>query len=258
MSKPVAPVESLRTIPASKETPIERALSWAATTPYRVLSLRWDALQLFRPEIGDFCSSNVVRYLCDSRGMLDVDAKKLDLYQVGNWFQDDIEKHKARIDNQPQCEAKPDAESGMDWQIAKRLAETHLERNPWPGLNSLARFIKCSPSTMSKARDNSPILRAKEAEHSETRKAAKPSQLAASQRDRLVGDGDVGESVSVYELFNRIIAAEEDPEKRAILENMTPEKRREFVAMIERDPDSEGYFDRTRPAVRKRSRTDGR
>ena len=133
----------------------------------------------------------------------------------------------------------------MDWQTAKRLAETHLERNPWPGLNALARLINCSPSTMSKARDNSLILRAKEAEYNATRKAATPGQLADSQRDRLAGDGDVGDSVAVDELFNRIIAAEQDPKKRAILENMTPEKRREFVALIERDPDGEGYFDRT-------------
>ncbi|MCX7408017.1 MAG: hypothetical protein NTZ32_08035 [Planctomycetales bacterium] len=143
----------------------------------------------------------------------------------------------------------------MIWTEAKVAAEKHLQRNPWPGLNALARLIGCSSATMSKARENSQILRAKEAEYSATRKVAMPSQLAESQRDGLAGDGDVGESVSVDEMFNRIIAVENDPKKRATLENMTPEKRREYVALLESDPDGEGFFDQKNPAVRERSRT---
>lgn len=145
----------------------------------------------------------------------------------------------------PQSDNKPaSVKSGMDWQVAKREAEAHLTHNPWPGLNTLMKIIKCrSKSTFVMARNNSPIMRGKEAEYKEARKVSKPSQLADSQRDGLAGDGDVSEVVGVDELFNRVIAAEQNPLRRNTLENMTPEKRREYVALIERDPDGEGFFD---------------
>ena len=98
------------------------------------------------------------------------------------------------------------------------------------------------------------ILREKEVAHNATRKMAKPSQLADSRRDNLVDDGDVSETVSVDELFNRIIAAAETPEKRATLENMTNEQRWEYVALIESDPDGEGFVDQKIGTVRERSR----
>lgn len=154
----------------------------------------------------------------------------------------------------PKGEGKPVDDEGMDCEVARRLAEAHLARNAWPGRNALAKLIGCSGTTISKARDNSPIMREKEAIFKETQKAAKPRQLADQQRDDLAGDGDVAECVGVNELFNRVIASENDPVKRATLENMTAEKRREFVALIEHDPDGEGYFDQTRSIGRDRSR----
>lgn len=149
--------------------------------------------------------------------------------------------------------AKPE---GMTWQQAKRDAEAYLRRNAWPGLNKLMKSIRCrSKSTFNTARKHSPVMRKKEAEFQATRKVVTPSQLSDTQRDGLASDADVCDSVSVDELFNRVIAAEEAPEKRAMLENMTPTQRREYVTLLENDPDGEGFFDKNSATGRDRSRT---
>ncbi len=150
----------------------------------------------------------------------------------------------------PSSDAKP-----VTWQQAKQFAEAHLARNPWPGLKAMATLAGCSPSTMSKARDNSEVMRKAEAEFNESRQSPTPRQLADSQSERLTKDGDVSEVVGVDELFKRLIAAENDPVRRATLENMTPQQRRELVSTVESDPDGESWFGQTKtPTVRERSR----
>ena len=158
-------------------------------------------------------------------------------------------------ENSSSTPAAPSDAKPVTWQQAKRFAEAHLARNPWPGLNVMATLVGCSPSTMSKARDSSEDLRKAEDDYNQSRKPPKPSQLADSRSDRLTKDGDVSEVVAVDELFNRVIAVETDPKRRATLENMTPQQRRELVSVVESDPDGESWFDTANPpAVRERSR----
>lgn len=131
------------------------------------------------------------------------------------------------------------ASTGMTWQVAKKTAENHCGRNPFPGVNALAKIVKCSPSTMSKAINHSKKLRAKLAEHEARRTSVSAVALTegAAASARQAREPDPGDAVSTAECFQRLME-QAKPSERVNLNAMTPAQRRELVATIEYDPDA--------------------
>lgn len=139
-------------------------------------------------------------------------------------------------------DAGGDAEpgKGMTWQAAKKAAEEHCARNPFPGVKALAKIVGCSPSTMSKAIDRSAKLRARLAEHEAQRKSVSAGAMseaaAASAKQSREPDPIDAASASTDDLFRRLLE-QAKPSERAKLNAMTPGQRRELIATIEHDPD---------------------
>ena len=132
------------------------------------------------------------------------------------------------------------APNGTTWQRARKTAEDHCARNPFPGVKALAKIVGCSSSTMSKAIDRSAKLRAKLAEHEAQRK----SVSARAMGDAAAGSGEQtrepdpidAASASADDLFRRLLE-QAKPSERAKLNAMTPAQRRQLIATIEHDPD---------------------
>jgi hypothetical protein len=129
---------------------------------------------------------------------------------------------------------------GMRWQEAMKAAENHCARNPFPGVNAMAKIVGCSSSTMSKAIDRSAKLRAKLAEQEAQRKSvfagAMSDATAASAKQTRERDPINAASTSTDDLFHRLVE-QAKPSERAKLNAMTPEQRRQLIATIEHDPD---------------------
>lgn len=125
---------------------------------------------------------------------------------------------------------------GMGWQTAKKLAENHCARNPFPGVKALAKIVGCSPSTMLKAIDRSAKLRARRAELENQHKSISTRPMnekiaASAARKREIGPVD---KMGTDEIIQLMIQGG-TPERRAALNAMTPEERRELVAMLTED-----------------------
>lgn len=148
-----------------------------------------------------------------------------------------IETEDPRTASQPDQTNRPAPGKGMTWQESMKAAEDHCARNPFPGVNALAKIVGCSPSTMSKAIDRSAKLRAKhDAQRKSVSAGAMTEGAAASAKQSREPDPIDAASASTDDLFRRLLE-QAKPSERAILNAMTPAQRRELIATIEHDPD---------------------
>ncbi|MGA2497275.1 MAG: hypothetical protein ABSH20_06015, partial [Tepidisphaeraceae bacterium] len=149
----------------------------------------------------------------------------------------------------------------MTRQEAQQLAEAHCARNPFPGVNALAKIVRdttgrtCSSSTMSEAIDQSAKLRALLVEHKAQRKigaeVAMTEAVTATAEQTREPDPMDAASAPTDVIFHRLVE-QAKPSERAKLHAMTREQRRELVAKIEHDPECHDLDES--PRVRGRSR----
>ena len=66
---------------------------------------------------------------------------------------------------------------GMPVDTALRRAEQHVKRSGWPGRNALAQIVGCSPSTITKAKSKSHVLKQAERKH-RAEKAGAPREVS--------------------------------------------------------------------------------
>lgn len=139
---------------------------------------------------------------------------------------------------------------------AKKLAEAHCARNPFPGVKALAKIVGCSPSTMSDAIDESAKLRAMRVEHEAQRKSvsavAMTEAAAASAKQTREADPIDLASASTDKLTRWLMGQAKTEAERAKLKAKTPAELRELVATVAYDPDAHGPDES--PRVRGRSR----
>lgn len=95
-------------------TDYKRAVSLAASTPTAVISLRWDRLRHLKHWIGEWSWFHLLRYVCESRGMLTVDVEQLDCNQLADMIQEDIDKHETHNDK-PQTQAAVEETQPQEW-----------------------------------------------------------------------------------------------------------------------------------------------
>jgi hypothetical protein len=103
-------------------------------------------------------------------------------------------------------------------------AESHLTRSPWPGLKPLARLLKCSPSTLSKACQRSPMLAKLKSDHQSR------SKSVSSRTVGVIVDGSVEASdpVDLDDLTLMLIRECRTDEERSRIHAMS---RHELAAM---------------------------
>jgi hypothetical protein len=128
------------------------------------------------------------------------------------------------------------AKDGMSWEDAKEKAEKYCKRNPFPGLNALAKLIKCSTATMKKAIDRSSRLRAVVAEHNAKRKSVPDVPLtdAAADSYKQAREQDPHEAAATEELLQRLLK-QAKPSEREKIQNMTPEQQRDLITTWQND-----------------------
>ncbi len=115
-----------------------------------------------------------------------------------------------------------------------RDAERHLTRNPWPGLNVLARHLKCGAATLSKACDRSAML-AKYKSDYESR-----SKSVSSRTAGVIVDGSVGasEPVDLDDLTRRLIEECETDEERSRINAMSRHEIAELAGVAYTEPET--------------------
>lgn len=143
---------------------------------------------------------------------------------------------------------------GMTWQQARTKAESHIDRNPFPGVNALARIVGCSQSTMSRAIKQSPkLLAAKlrcESENRSVSDMAMPQGTMESTAQTRERDPADAASQSTDAIFARLLQ-QAKPEERARLNAMTPAEQQKLIANLY-DPDAHELDES--PRIRSRSR----
>jgi hypothetical protein len=130
----------------------------------------------------------------------------------------------------------------MTWQEAKKVAEAHCDRNPFPGVNALAKIVRqttgrtCSKSTIRKALDHSPKLRVKLSEHEATRKSVSAVAMTgrAATSTKQERERDPAEAASTDEIFRALVEQAEERE-RGKLNAMTDSERGALVTAIGED-----------------------
>lgn len=132
----------------------------------------------------------------------------------------------------PSTGVKPvdDSSARMTWQRALKIAEEHVARNGWPGLNAMMKLIPCSKGTMTTARDNSQKLREAEAAYNAQRPAGRTRQMTAATSDSLVSDNMEldDEMTDASDIFERLLQ-QARPSERGKLIAMKPSERRALV-----------------------------
>ena len=144
---------------------------------------------------------------------------------------------------------------GMTWREAKKVAEAHCARNPFPGVNALASIVRqttgrtCSKATIRKAIDRSAKLRAKLADHEAQRKSVSAGAMsegdAASAKQSREPDPIDAASASTDDLFH-LLLEQATAAERARLNAMSDAQRRELVAAMDEHSIRELVKPRTR------------
>lgn len=125
----------------------------------------------------------------------------------------------------------------MTWQEAEALALAHCARNPWPGVNAMAKIIRditgrtCSESTVRKARDKSAALRNRIAESGGKRTSVSDVAMPAGAMDaaRQTREADPVDEAAVAELQAKHTAIDNDPLLRQLIRDADEEKRKTYL-----------------------------
>jgi hypothetical protein len=136
---------------------------------------------------------------------------------------------------------------GLSVEAVRQNAEDRIQRGVlWPGRNNMAKVVGCSPNTMRKAIEQSPILQKAVAVAKKRRPARRPkaqaftAQTEARQRR---GDTAVDEAVENDEILNSLLAQCQDPAEKAKIRAMPPEKRR-AIAETYREQQADDQLER--------------
>ncbi|HEX8916621.1 MAG TPA: hypothetical protein VF796_30000 [Humisphaera sp.] len=144
---------------------------------------------------------------------------------------------------EPEVEDGPDPGAsssgpGMSWGEAAAAARRLVGGRAFPGVKQLAREVGCSPSTMSKAVNNDPELKARFAEYELLRGRGGRSVAATTLtplQQKAARDGAApspADEVIVEDAFRRLVE-QADPAGRARLHAMTPAERAAVVRRLD-------------------------
>ena len=120
------------------------------------------------------------------------------------------------------------------WQRILVDAEKHLERNPWPGLKSLARLLKCSPATLTKAVHRSPKLAKAKSEYESRTESVTPRSNTASREGQL--DPGYSQIDDRDELLHRLIEDCKTDEERARIHALSQVEQLRMATLAYGDP----------------------
>ena len=151
----------------------------------------------------------------------------------------------AEHDTQPVTEAaessgSPDKKGGNSPKKGRKVkdvikdAESHLMRNPWPGLKPLARLLSCSPSTLTKACRSSAML-AKHKSDYESRSKSVSSRTVGVNVDRSV---EASEPVDLDDLTARLIEECRTDEERGRIHAMSRHEIAKLAGVAYTDADT--------------------